>query len=99
METLYTILKWFAEHPSGRTLEELIDSYWEIIKIDDDFTIDQLVELFMIAAEISTLDLEEGLFYLVDVEDVYNNSIVPRDQVLNSINDKMKDKRSNDVSK
>ena len=96
METLHTILTWYFHHPSGRKLEDLIDAYWEIVSHEPDLTKEQLVELFFIAAEISTINLTEGLFLLGDFEETFNNNAlsVSRDDLISTINQQMEAKRS-----
>lgn len=95
-ETLHTILTWYFHHPSGKSLDTLIEEYWDIIGINDDLNVDDLTKLFLIAAEISTLSLTEGLFYLADVEESYNqtNLDIPREDLINAINQQMKEQRS-----
>ncbi len=100
METLHTILTWYFHHPSGRKLEDLIDTYWEIVSHEPDLTKEELVELFYIAAEISTIDLTEGLFLLGDFEETFNNTLsVSRDDLISTINQQMETKRSQYVQK
>lgn len=96
-ETLHTILTWFFHHPSGRNLGALIDAYWDIVKVDNSLTESQLVELFMLAAEISTLNLEEGIFYIADFNELFERSdlVVERSSLIEAINKEMEAKRNN----
>ena len=92
-ETIYSIIQWHAETFPDATLEGQIEKYVEEQNeyIESDYKdIKELADMFIVACGVARFDMCEGLYYIADVFDWFNeDATISWDDLFKAVSEKM----------